>query len=138
MIGQRSSNEPVVVTEKKYSALGLKDVGADEISDRLSSVNWLICGAEFIELIDRGRIVRDVLPFPAHSKSAPAFSGFCRAKGRELPDVIVAVLDGAPATGDLPAQIAWKIDQQRVKFVKIAVEGLVCPRNGIYTVDGGR
>ena len=40
LIGQRTSNERAAVLEKKYRALGLKDLGADEISDRLSSVNW--------------------------------------------------------------------------------------------------
>ena len=137
LIGQRSSNERVVVLEKKYRVLGLKDLGADEISDRLSSVNWQICGAEFILLIDRSSLVRDVLPLPAHSKSSPAFSGICQVEGRDLPDIIVAILDSAPTTGSLPARVAWKIDQQHAKFVKASVAGLVCPRNGIYTVDGG-
>ena len=138
MIGRHSSNEPVVVTENKYRALGLKDIGGDEISDRLSSVNWQICGAEFIELIDRGGIVRDVLPFPAHSKTSPGFSGFCQLNGKELPDIIVAVLDGTRATDTLPARAAWKIDQEKAKFTKVSTEGLVCPRNGIYSADGGR
>src|SRR5215472_13879544 len=33
LIGQLSSNERIVVTERKYRALGLKDLGAEEISD---------------------------------------------------------------------------------------------------------
>ena len=143
IIGQRSLNERVAVLEKKYGALGLKDLGGDEISDKLSSVNWQICGAEYILLIDRGGLVRDVLPFPAHSKSSPAFSGTCQVKGRNLPDIFVAVLDGAPAADSkpaqsLPAQVAWKIDQPHAKFVKVSIEGLVCPRSGISTVDGGQ
>ncbi len=138
LIGQRTSNERVVVLEKKYRALGLKDLGADEISDRLSSINWQICGAEFILLIERGGLVRDALPFPAHSKRSPAFSGTCRVKGRDLPDIVVAILDGEPAADDLPAQAAWKIDQQQAKFVKMSIDNVVCPRSGIYTVDGGR
>ena len=137
LIGQRSSNERVVVFEEKYRALGLENLGADEISDRLSSVNWQICGSEFILLIDRSGRVRDVLPFPAHSKRSPAFTGICQVKGRDLPDIIVAVLDGAPAADYLPAQAAWKIDQQHAKFVKVSIEGLVCPRRAIYTIDGG-
>ncbi len=138
LIGQRTSNERVVVLEKKYRALGLKDLGADEISDRLSSINWQICGAEFIVLVERGGLVRDALPFPAHSKRSPAFSGTCRVKGRDLPDIVVAILDGEPAADDLPAQAAWKIDQQQAKFVKMSIDNVVCPRSGIYTVDGGR
>jgi hypothetical protein len=78
-----------------------------------------------------------VLPFPAHSKRSPAFAGICQVKGRDLSDVIVAILDGAPTTEYLPVQVAWTIDQRQAKFVKASVEGLVCPRSGIYSVDGG-
>jgi hypothetical protein len=142
LIGKRSSNGPVVQTEKKYRSLGLKGLGADEISDGLSSVNWLICGAEVVELIDRRGIVRDALAFPPHSKTAPAFSGICQARGRELPDLIMAVLDGSaaadPSTDSLPVKTAWKIDQKAAKFVPIPGEGLLCPRSGIITADGGR
>jgi hypothetical protein len=136
MIGQRVSNQRVVVLEAKYRALGLKDLGDDEISDRLSSVDWQICGAEFIVLVGRG-LVRDVLPFPPHSRRSPAFAGICQVKGRDLPDILVAILDGASATEYLPAQVAWRIDQPQAKFVKASVEGLACPRSGVYTVDGG-
>lgn len=137
LIGQRTSNERVIVLEEKYRALGLKDLGADEISDRLSSVNWQICGSEFILLIDRSGLVRDVLPLPAHSKRSPAFAGICQVKGRDRPDIIVAILDGALAAVYLPVQAAWKFDQQNAKFVKASIEGLVCPRSAIYTIDGG-
>lgn len=137
LVGKRTSNEPVVVLEKRYRALGLKDLGADEISDRLSSVNWQICGAEFILLIDRSGLIRDVLPFPAHSRSSPAFAGFCRVNGTDLPDIVVAILDAASTTDSLPVKVAWKIDQQHARFVKASIEGLICPRSGIYTVDGG-
>jgi hypothetical protein len=138
MIGQRSSNDRVVVTEKKYQALGLKDLGADEISDNLSSINWLICGAEYIALVDRHGLVGDVMPVPPHSKQSPAFSGICQIKGKDLPDIIFAILDAAKASDPLPVQVAWKIDQPHAKFVKIASEGLLCPRSGIYTLDGGQ
>jgi hypothetical protein len=122
MIGKHSSNGPVVEFEKKYRALGLKGLGADEISDQLSSVSWLICGAEYVELIDRRGLVRDVVPFPPHSKSAPAFSGICQASTSADP---------------LPVKTAWKIDQKAARFVPVSEGGLTCPRSGIYTVDGG-
>ncbi len=137
LIGQRGVNERVVVTEKKYAKLGLKHLGADEISDNLSSINWLICGAEYIVLVDRRNVIGDAIAWPAHSKQSPAFSGICRRGGKELPDIIVGILDGTHAGDPLPALSAWKIDQQRAKFVKISTEGLLCPRSGIYTVDGG-
>lgn len=137
LIGQRSVNERVVVTEKKYAKLGLKHLGADEISDNLSSINWLICGAEYSVLVDRRNVIGDAIAVPAHSRQAPAFSGICRRGGKELPDIIFAILDGARSGDELPALSAWKIDQQHAKFVKIPTDGLLCPRSGIYTVDGG-
>jgi hypothetical protein len=137
MIGQRSSNEPVVKTEARYRSLGLKHLGADETSDKLSSISWLICGTEFITLVDDKDIVRDAMPFPPHSKKTPAFSNYCELNGKKLPDIFVGVLD-AEVTGDqLPAVAVWKIDLKNAKFIKAPVEGLRCPRNGIYTVDGG-
>ena len=137
MIGQRSSNDRIVVTEKKYKALGLKHLGADEISDGLSAVNWRICGAEYITLVGQGGLVGDVLAVPPHSKQSPAFEGICQVKGKELPDILFAILDGKRTGEQLPAVTAWKIDQQRAKFVRAPTEGVLCPRSGIYTVDGG-
>lgn len=137
LIGQRSGNERTVVTEKRYAKLGLKHLGADEISDNLSSIDWRICGAEYSVLVDRRNIIGDAIAIPAHSKQAPAFSGLCKRGGKELPDVIFAVLDGTRTGDPLPATTAWKIDQRHAKFVKIPTEGLLCPRSGIYTVDGG-
>jgi hypothetical protein len=138
MIGQRSSNETIVKTEKRYQALGLKHLGADEISDNLSSINWRICGAEYIALVDRHGLVGDVMPLPQHSKQSPVFSGICQIKGRDLPDMIFATLDGGVATDPLPVLTAWKIDQQHAKFIKLSSEGILCPRSGIYTIDGGQ
>ena len=138
VIGRHSPNGTVMATEKKYRALGLKDLGGDEISDRLSTVNWLICGSEYIFLTDRGGTVRDVLALPAHSKTAPAFSSMCQRNGKDLPDVFVGVLDGATSADPLPVQTAWKIDQRQMKFVSVPSDGLLCPRSGISTADGGR
>ncbi len=137
LIGQRGPVQRIVVLEKKYSALGLKHLGADEISDRLSSVNWLICGNEFMLLVDRGGLVSDAVPFPPHSKASPAFSGICQSGGKDLPDIFVGILDGASKADFLPVVTAWKIDKQRAKFIKVPGENLLCPRSGIYTVDGG-
>ena len=137
MIGQRSSNAPVVATEKKYSGIGLKGLGGDQISDSLSSVTWQICGAEYVLLIDRGGVVRDALAFPSHSRTSPAFSGACQFGGKELPGLYVAVLDGLKHSDLLPVRFAWKIDQKQAKFVNVPNEGLLCPRSGISTADGG-
>jgi hypothetical protein len=136
MIGQRGPVQRIAVLEKKYAALGLKHMGADEISDRLSSINWMICGAEFM-VLERGGLVSDAEPFPEHSKQSPAFSGLCQSRGKDLPDIYAGVLDGASKADLLPVVTAWKIDKQRAKFIKVSGEGLLCPRSGIYTVDGG-
>jgi hypothetical protein len=137
LIGQRSVNGPVEATEKKYRTLSLKDLGGDEISDRLSSVTWSICGAEYILLIERGGIIRDALAFPAHSRISPAFSGKCQFQGKDLPGLYVAVLDALKQADPLPVRFAWKIDQSHVKFVQVPIEGIACPRSGISTADGG-
>jgi len=138
LIGQRASNERVVVTESKYRALGLKHLGADETSDQLSSIDWRICGSEFVTLVDRKGLVRDAIAFPPHSRKTPAYSGYCELNGRKLPDIFVAVLDGGQDADYLPVLSGWKIDLKAAKFIKASSEGLRCPRSGIYTVDGGR
>jgi hypothetical protein len=118
--------------------LGLKHLGADEKSAQLSSINWLICGKEYIMLVDRKGLVRDVIEFPPHSKTSPAYSGACKLNGQELPDIFEAVLNAKVAGDELPALSAWKVDLDVAKFVKAPTAGLRCPRDGIYTVDGGR
>lgn len=137
MIGQRSANERIVVIEARYRSLGLKHLGADQTSDRLSSISWLICGSEYLVLVDRKGLVRDAIPFPAHSKKSPAFSSYCRLNGKDLPDIFVGVLNAEAAGDQLPALAVWKIDLKSAKFVKASTDGLRCPRSAIYTVDGG-
>ena len=59
LIGKRMSNERVVDLEKRHADLALKDLGATEISKRLSCISWLICGSEFMLLQDGS--IRDYL-----------------------------------------------------------------------------
>ena len=42
LIGQTTSDERVVVIEKRHADLGLKDLGGSEISDRLFLASWRI------------------------------------------------------------------------------------------------
>lgn len=137
LIGQRSAPGRIVTIEGRNKRLGLKHLGADETSDQLSSINWLICGKEFVVLQDRKNLIRDVLPFPAHSKTSPAFSGICQLNGREMPDILVGVLNSEATADSLPVLAAWKIDLKRAKFVKAPIEGVRCPKSLIFTVDGG-
>jgi hypothetical protein len=137
LIGKKMSNERVVDLEKRHEDLGLKDLGATEISKRLSCISWLICGSEFMLLQDKS-IVRDVLKVPAHSKKSPLFIGTCDINGKETRAIVVAILDTETESGAprLPAKIAWKIDEKKAKFVSLSTGGLHCPRSGITTVDG--
>ena len=138
LIGKKMSNETIVVLEKRHADLGLKDLGASEISDRLSCISWLICGSEYMLLEDKSS-VRDVLKVPAHSKKSPLFIGTCNTYGKESKAIVVAILDNETESDapTLPAKIAWKIDEKSAKFVSLSTEGLRCPRSGISTSDGG-
>lgn len=137
LIGGFMSKERVVSIEARHKALGLKDLGGSELSGDLFLSSWLICGNEYLLILDKKSIVRDVLPFPQHSRVSPEFIGSCRVNGKELPGEIVAVLNNQAGAENLPAKFAWKIDPRKAKFVKIATEGMQCPRSGIITADGG-
>ena len=116
--------------------LGLKDLGASEISDRLSVISWRICGEEYVLLEDKD-VVRDVLKFPKHSKESPAFIGSCQLNGHDVPGTAIGVLKNENGVQILPAVSAWKIDEKQMKFVELKTEGVRCSRDGIITADGG-
>jgi len=138
LLGQKMSNEKIIVLEERHKDLGLKDLGASEISDRLSVISWRICGEEYALLQDNKDIARDVLKFPKHSKESPEFIGSCQLNGHDVPGLAIGVLKEENSVEMLSAVIAWKIDEKQMKFVKLQTEGLRCSRNGISTADGGR
>jgi hypothetical protein len=132
LVGRRGSNEPVAATEARHKDLGLRDLGGDEIDDRSASVSWLICGREFMVLEDvRTSIVRDAIEIPPHSRANPKFFAACKRGGKPAPDFIVAILRDEAGKDELAAQVAWSVDVKAIRFVKIAVDGLLCPRSGI-------
>jgi hypothetical protein len=150
LIGKTMTDGKVVAIEARHKAIGLVDLGADEISDRLQMVSWRICGSDYNILLDSNDIMRDVLPFPDHSRSTPEFGGICQIGGQDATQSIVALLDNRAgfdannehhySPGDstyLPTLAAWRIDEKRAKFMKMPVAGLRCPRSGINSVDGG-
>jgi hypothetical protein len=130
------SNEKIVVLEERHKDLGLKDLGASEISDRLTVISWEICGEEYV-LLEDNDVVRDVLKFPKHSKDAPQFVGSCQLDGHDLAGIAIGVLKNENGVERLPAVSAWKIDDKQMKFVPLQTEGLRCSRDGIITADGG-
>ena len=137
MIGGFMTNERVASIEARHKSLGLKDLGGSEQTGDLFLSSWLICGNEYILILDKRSIVRDVMQFPQHSKDSPEFIGSCRVNGKELSEDIVAVLNNQAGAENLTAKFAWKIDPKKAKFVKLATEGMQCPRSGIVTADGG-
>ena len=147
LVGKHDSSEPVAALEARHKDVALKNIGGTEISDRLFLASWQICGSEYELLVNtKSGLIRDVIPFPQHSKSSPQFVGKCQADGKEAPATIVAILDnsaGSDARDEklakkmLKATAAWKIDDRQEKFDKQATETLGCPLGGVSTVDGG-
>jgi hypothetical protein len=136
LLGRKMSNEKIVILEERHKDLGLKDLGASDISDQISVVSWQICGEEYA-LLETKDTVRDVLKFPKHSKESPAFIGSCQVDGHDLPGTAIGVLKNENGAKLLPAMSAWKIDEKQMKFVELKTEGLSCSREGIITADGG-
>jgi hypothetical protein len=136
VLDRKMSNEKTMVLEERHKDLGLKDLGGQEISDRLFLTSWLICGDEYI-LLKNKDVVRDVLKFPKHSKESPEFMGSCQLNGQDLPGTTIGVLKNEPSVQMLSAVAAWKIDDKQIKFVELQTDGLRCSRDGIITADGG-
>jgi hypothetical protein len=146
LIGKRDSNGSVAATEKRHADLGLKNLGGDEISDNLFLASWQVCGHEYELLVNtKTSLIRDVLPFPAHSAAAPMFIGTCQAGGKEVTDVVAVLKNSAGykardeklAKTMLPASAAWKIDPAKEKFVEQSTQGFACALGGVVTADGG-
>ena len=136
LLGRKMPNEKILVLEERHKDLGLKDLGASEISDRLTVISWRICGEEYVLLEDKD-IVRDVLKFPKHSKDSPAFIGSCQLNGHDVPGTAIGVLKNENGVKNLPAVSAWKIDDKQMTFVELKTAELRCSRDGIITADGG-
>src|SRR5262245_49596737 len=95
LVGRSSPEGKVQEIEKKYAALGLKDLGGTEWTEPFFLASWRVCGAEYLFLEEkRGKAwtILDVLPIPAHSREKPQFAGTCRVKGEPRPDVLWGVL----------------------------------------------
>jgi len=149
LIGKRLRVEPFADVEGRHRDVSLKSLGGDEISDDLNDAAFSICGKEFLLLLGAHARILDVLAFPTHSRTSPAFTaGNCQKDGKPLGDAVMAILDNHTAarstshySGDdptlLPATAAWKIDEKAAKFVVISPHGVFCPRGGILTADGG-
>ena len=137
LIGGAMTNERVASLEARHKSLGLKDLGGSELSGNLFLSSWRICGNEYLLILDKKSVVRDVLQFPEHSKASPEFIGSCRVNGKQLQGEVVAVLNNQAGAENLSAKFAWKIETKTAKFMKQSTDGMQCPRSGIITEDGG-
>lgn len=147
LIGKKDSNDPAATVEQRHQDLKLKNLGGSDVSDNLFLASWQLCGKEYELLINtKSGLIRDVLPFPEHSKKSPMFIGTCHAGVTDVRGTTVAVLNngaGHDARDDklartmLKATAAWKIDAPREKFVPLPIDNLQCPLGGVVTQDGG-
>lgn len=144
LIGKRFVNGRVVVFEAAHKDIGLKNLGGTEVSDRLFLNSWRICGKEYQVLEStKSRIIRDVLPYPSHSRSSPEAIGGCQIDGKDDSDGVVAVLDNSAGydarhgSGSLKAISAWKIDERSERFQQLTATRVACPIWAVVTLDGG-
>lgn len=134
LIGRSMPNDRVVVTERRYRNLGLKDLGATELDAGSNAIWWRICGAELVELEDSHSVVRDVLSFGALPSKALLFEGNCTVNGKPLGDEVIAVLTDRPGHAMLAAAKAWTVDVAKGRFVPLDTAALSCPRSGAHPV----
>lgn len=137
LIGARSSgNEPVARIEARRKAIGLKDLGADQIDDGVGTITWQICGRTFV-VLDVHDVARDAVELPPHSREAPAFSASsCEVGGKKVEGDFLGVFASA-ASGDapmLPVKTAWRIDRKRSKLVLLETPA-ACATDGIHSMD---
>ena len=118
LIGQFMPDERVVVLERKHKNLGLKDLGADIISENLNTIYWMICGKRFV-VLDDGGFVRDVMQLSSIADDASEYTGKCTSNNKELPEIVFAILENKTVKS------AWEINRKK-GFVKLPTNGLQC------------
>lgn len=142
--GKHIAEEFDDVAEKKHASIGLKAEGGEIISDGLNYAAWTMCGGSY-HMLMRGKVIRSVVRAD-HSRTAPAFLGQCEMNGKPMSDLVLAILKpsntdtGHASARDhtlIPATLAWRIDEKSGRFVETSASGMMCPRDGIATADGG-
>lgn len=137
LVGKKIPNGPAAELEKRHAAIGLRLEGSDTLDDALDYEAWTICSSTY-HLILKKDIVTDGVK-ANHSKAAPSFLGACEQNGQRMDASVLAILkQGSDTAEKLPATAAWRIDAKNARFVAADPAGLMCPRDGIATADGGR
>lgn len=135
LIGRTMPNDRVVVTERRYRNLGLKDLGATELDAGYNAIWWSICGAQLVELEDSHSVVRDVLSFDSLPRKALLFEGGCTVHHQTLRNEVIAVLTDQAGHAMLAATKAWTIDVAKGRFMPQGTAALLCPRSGAHAVE---
>lgn len=125
LAGRTMPNETVAVLESRYKALGLKDVGGDEISDKLSLTTWRICGDQYL-LLQQGDRVKSVLKIPEQYRSSGDVFP-CVPVGGKDGGYIIAV-PGARGKSNRRSVAAWRLDEKALKFNPVQPGVLECER----------
>ncbi len=125
LVGRKMSNEPVVKTEARYKSLDLKDLGADEISDNLSSIVWRICGNQYVLLMKKDR-VQSALKIPEQFRNSGEVMT-CMPLDKALTGYYLAV-SGKRSAKSIHADAAWVLDEKQAKFVLVESAVLECER----------
>jgi hypothetical protein len=137
IVGKKVPNGPSIELEKRHAALGLKLEDSDMLDEPLDYEAWTICGSTYHVLLKKD-VVTDAVKAD-HSKASPSFLGPCDENGKQTGDTVLAILKPSDdAAAKWPATAAWRIDAKKARFVPLDASKLVCSRDGIATLDGGR
>lgn len=126
LIGRHIKNERIVNIEARHTSLSLKNLGTDEISERLLAGYWMICGKKFILLEDKKFLIHDVLEVPDNSNSLVEFTGTCKIHNEERSEMIFALLNKEDGVRSLSASSAWIVDEKKKVFRKTSTDGMRC------------
>ncbi len=127
LVGRKLHDAPVAETEKKYAPLGLKDLGADEVTEGLNIVAWQVCGAVVL-VLTTGTLVKDALALPVSANKSPPLLSDCTLSGKKLEHVLPLFKSGDDGKAGAVEQ-AWAVNLTTQKFVVQETAGLLCHRD---------
>ena len=112
LIGQRVSNERIVVLEARHKDLQLKDLGATDGSGGVTTISWSICGRVFVLLEQDSdpATVYDAIEAQTPSADDLLLAGSCKLNGKEMNDSVTAVLNWPPGSNPLKLRVPGEQD----------------------------
>lgn len=128
MQGRSFPNEAASAIEAKHRDINLESLGDFSIetnSDPLKLSSWLVCGREYI-LLEKKGVVKDVLTSPYPAAEPQSEISACTIDGKQSTDPLVWFsLDQNKEKTKL-ANLAWMVDEKKVKFVKLVAKTVQC------------